>query len=48
MTSVVCSADYAKKIVTMKSAGMAARITSLVIMDDKCEDLAESATAQGI
>ncbi len=37
MTTVVCTADYAKKIVDMKANGQAAHIKNLVIMDT-CPD----------
>jgi len=39
MTSVVCTADYAKKIVAMKDQEQAAHIANLVIMDAFDESL---------
>jgi len=38
MTSIVCAAEYAKKIIKMKKEGMAAHITSIVLMTGESLD----------
>ncbi len=43
MTSVVCTADYAKKIVDMKANGQAAHIKNLIIMDTCSDQLRQEA-----
>jgi len=46
MQTLVCTADYAKKVVTMKQGGKAQNVTSIIITDDA--DPAQLSSAQEV
>ena len=41
LTSIVCASDYVKKILAMRENGMAAKIKTLIAMDDTDDEVIE-------
>lgn len=45
MRTIVCTADYAKKIVDMKKQGLAGFVTALVVTDHLSDELSAEANS---